>query len=208
MSSLKIHNMAQGTAEWFAVRKGIPTASNFSKILAKGNGLTRASYMKFLTGEIITGEPGETFTSEEMKRGHAMEPDARALYAFVTDSQPELVGFITNGPKGGSPDALIGNDGLLEIKTNKPTVLCELLDADEFPSEYIAQCQGNLWVAEREWIDIICYWPKMPALIKRAYRDTHFIRQLADEVELFNEDLAAYVVKMRSKGTAPMKEAA
>jgi hypothetical protein len=199
--TVQVHNMLQNSAEWFAARRGIPTASNFSKIMAKGKGLTRATYMRFLAGEIITGEPGESYTSPEMERGHTMEPDARALYAFVSDNTPEIVGFITNGQKGGSPDALIGSDGLLEIKTNKPPVLIEYLDADEFPSEYKAQCQGNLWVAEREWIDIICYWPKMPSLIKRAYRDEHFIKQMADEVELFNEDLANMVSHIRSYET-------
>lgn len=199
--TMQVHNMPQGTPEWFAVRQGIPTASRFKDVMAKGKGLTRASYMRFLAGEIITGEPGESFKSAEMERGHLMEPDARALYSFVKDVQPEAVGFITNGQKGGSPDSLIGNDGLLEIKTNKPSVLIEYLDADEFPSEYKAQCQGNLWVAEREWIDIICYWPKMPSLIKRAYRDEHFIKQMRDEIDLFNEDLAAMVEQIRNYET-------
>jgi hypothetical protein len=198
---MQVHNMPQGTPEWFEVRRGIPTASKFKDVMAKGKGLTRASYMKFLAGEIITGEPGETYKNADMERGHLMEPDARALYAFVTDSAPEQVGFITNGKKGGSPDSLIGNNGLLEIKTNKPSVLGDYLDADEFPSEYKAQCQGNLWIAEREWIDIICYWPKFPSLIKRAYRDEHFIKQMADEIELFNEDLAAMVARWRNYET-------
>lgn len=198
---MQVHNMPQGTPEWFAVRKGIPTASCFSKIMAKGKGLTRASYMRFLAGEIITGEPGESYKNAAMERGHVMEPDARALYAFVSDAQPEQVGFITNGPKGGSPDSLIDTNGMLEIKTCQPNVMIELLEADEFPSEHKAQCQGNLWVAEREWIDIICYWPKMPSLIKRAYRDEHFIRQMSDEVDLFNEDLAAMVANIRNYET-------
>lgn len=199
---MQVHNMPQGTAEWFAVRQGIPTASCFSKVMAKGEGKTRAAYMRLLAGEIITGEPSpEGFKSAEMERGNLMEPDARALYAFVTDTAPEQVGFITNGQKGGSPDSLIGTDGLLEIKTNKPEVLIELLRKDQFPPEHKAQSQGNLWVAEREWIDIICYWPKMPSLIKRAYRDEHFIKQMKDEIDLFNEDLAAMVEQIRNYET-------
>jgi hypothetical protein len=204
---MQIHNMPQGTPEWFEARKGLPTASNFSKILAKGKGLTRASYMNFLAGEIITGEPGETYQSADMVRGHVMEPEARDLYAYLAEVEPVQIGFITNGPKGGSPDSLIGNDGLLEIKTNKPSVLVEYLDADEFPSPYVAQCQGNLWIAEREWVDIVCYWPKMPTLIKRAYRDETYIRRLAEEIDLFNEDLAALVEKLRRYET-PMKAVA
>jgi hypothetical protein len=205
---MQIHNMPQGTPEWFEVRKGIPTASKFKDILAQGKGLMRASYMSFLAGEIVSGDPGETYKNADMERGHAMEPDAREMYAFIVETEPETVGFITNGQKGGSPDSLIRANGLLEIKTCKPSVLVELIRKDQFPPEHKAQCQGNLWVAEREWIDIICYWPKMPALIKRAYRDEHFIKQLADEVDLFNEDLAAYVADVRAKGVNMMREAA
>lgn len=198
---MQVHNMPQGTPEWFAVRQGIPTASRFKDVMAKGKGLTRASYMRQLAGEVVTGEPMDTYKNLDMERGHTMEPDARALYAFISDTAPEAVGFITNGNKGGSPDSLIGTNGLLEIKTNKPAVLIEYLNADEFPSEYKAQCQGNLWVTEREWIDIICYWPKMPSLVKRAYRDEHFIKQMADEIDLFNEDLAAMVASIRNYET-------
>jgi hypothetical protein len=189
--------MPQGTPEWFEVRRGLPTASNFSKILAKGEGKTRASYMRFLAGEIITGEPGETFQSEEMKRGQRMEAELRDLYAYLTETAPVQIGFITNGAKGGSPDSLIGNDGMLEIKSCKPEVMAELIDADKFPSKHVAQCQGNLWIAEREWIDISCGWPKMPTLIKRAYRDESYIRRLDEEVDLFNEELTELVEKLR-----------
>lgn len=199
---LKIHNMPQGTPEWFDVRKGIPTASKFKDVLAKGEGKTRASYMRFLAGEVITGEPGESFQSEEMKRGHVMEPEARDLYAFMKGEALDVVGFITNGPKGGSPDSLVGTNGLLEIKTCKTPVLIDIIDKDQFPPEHKAQCQGNLWVSEREWIDIVCYWPKMPFFCKRAFRDEIYIQKLATEVDRFNAELNDLVAKVRGYGTA------
>lgn len=195
-----IHTMQQGTAEWFDVRKGIPTSSMFKAVLAKGKGLTRGSYMRFLAGEIITGEPGEVYRNEAMERGNQMEPQAREAYASLTGTQPEQVGFITNGRKGGSPDSLIGANGLLEIKTNKPSVLGEYLDEGVFPSVYKAQCQGNLWIAEREWIDIYCYWPKFPPFIKRAYRDEAFIALLSQEVQKFNDELDSMVIRWRGHG--------
>lgn len=203
---MQVHNMQQGTAEWFAVRRGIPTASMFKAVLAKGKGLTRASYMRFLAGEIITGEPGEVFRNEAMERGNTMEPQARQQYADITGYDPEQVGFITNGRKGGSPDSLIGENGLLEIKTNKPSVLGEYLDEGIFPSEYKAQCQGNLWIAEREWIDLYCYWPKFPVFIKRAHRDEEFIQRLSDEIDRFNDELDEMVRRWQTHGTARLPE--
>jgi hypothetical protein len=198
---MQVHNMAQGTPEWFSVRKGIPTASRFKDVLAKGEGKTRGSYLSFLAGEIITGEPGESFKSEAMDRGHAMEPVAREYYAKEMGVETEAIGFITNGRKGGSPDSLIGKNGLLEIKTCKPNVLIEHLRKDKFPAEHILQCMGNLWVAEREWIDIICFWPGMPALIKRMTRDDALIGKLNREVNQFNDDLDLLVDRIKSYKT-------
>ena len=143
---MQIHTIPQGTPEWHAVRLGIPTASNFSKVLAKGEGKVRNTYMVQLAAEIITGELEEGLKSADMLRGNAMEPEARDYYAFLNDVEPQQVGFVTNGAKGGSPDSLINCDGVLEIKTNKPSVLIKLLRKDQFPPEYKAQSQGNLWI--------------------------------------------------------------
>lgn len=199
---IQIHEMAQGTPEWFAVRRGLPTASMFATVMAKGKAgaesKTRQTYLYKLAGEIITGDPMDSFTNPHMERGHEMEPEARQYYAFMQDVEPRQVGFITNGPKGCSPDSLIGDSGMLEIKTKLPHLMFAVLEADEFPPEHRAQCQGQLWVAEREWIDLVCYWPKMPPFIKRAYRDEAFIALLSDAVDQFNDELAALVAKYSS----------
>lgn len=124
MSALRILEVEQGTAEWLAARAGLPTASEFSTILAKGKdggaSKTRRSYMMRLAGEILTGEVAETYSNGHMERGKVLEPEARNLYAFQADVDPEQVGFIINGSKGCSPDSLIGSDGALEIKTKLP----------------------------------------------------------------------------------------
>lgn len=209
--SLQIINCEQGTEEWRQARAGIPTASMFSAVMASGRGggesKTRAKYMRQLAGEIITGQPMEGFSNVHTERGHVMEPEARELYAFANGVEPEQVGFIRNGQKGCSPDSLIGSDGLLEIKTKLPDLLIEVLERDEFPPEHKAQCQGALWVAEREWIDITVYWPAMPVFIKRAYRDEKYITDMADAVDRFNDELAALVERIRKYGTY-QKEAA
>ena len=196
----------QGSEEWHIARLGIPTASEFACLLAKGRSggesKTRRTYMHKLAGEIITGEPADRFSNAHMERGHEMEPDARRLYAFVTDADAEQVGFIRSGRKGCSPDSLIGADGMLEIKTKLPHLMVECIAADQFPPEHKAQCQGALWIAEREWIDIAVYWPGFPLFTKRAHRDEPYIADLAAAVDQFNEDLDALVAKVRAYGVA------
>lgn len=204
---IQILNCVQGTEEWHLARAGVPTASKFATVMAKGEGKTRSKYMRQLAGEIITGKPMESFSNAHTDRGHVMEPEARELYAFATDTSPEQVGFIRNGPKGCSPDSLIGDSGMLEIKTKLPDLLIECLERDEFPSEHRAQCQGALWVAEREWIDIVVYWPAMPVFIKRAHRDEEYISKLSSEIDRFNDELAALVERIRNYGIE-QKEAA
>jgi hypothetical protein len=206
--SAEIHNCIQGSPEWFELRRGLPTASEFKSILAKGEGKTRRTYMHKLAGEIITGESMEKFTNAHLERGHAMEPEARELYSFLKDCAPTTVGFIKNGRAGCSPDSLIGADGALEIKNAMPHILIGHIEKNEFPSEHAAQCQGILWVAELEWIDCLIYWPKMPPLIKRAYRDDKYIKNLSTEVALFNEELSSLVDRILRFGKPQETKAA
>lgn len=205
--SAEIFNCEQGSEEWFALRRGLPTASEFKTVLAKGEGKTRKTYMMKLAGEILTGEPMESFTNGHMERGKAMEEEARQLYAFLKECEPTRVGFIKNGNKGCSPDSLIGADGAVEIKTALPHILIGLIEKNDFPPEHVAQCQGILWTAELEWIDLLVYWPKLPPFIKRAYRDETFIKKLATEVDLFNEELSFLVDKILRFGK-PQEKAA
>lgn len=198
--SIEIFNCEQGSAEWFAIRAGVPTASMFSAILTKGEGKTRKSYMLKLAAEIITGEAGESFTSPAMERGKIMEDEARKLYALMYDADLTRVGFVRNGPVGWSPDSLIGSDGALEIKTQRADLLADTLLKDEFPSEHRAQCQGGLWVGERDWIDLYVYWPKMPPFIKRLGRDEAYIKNLKSEVDRFRDDLDKVVAQLQRYG--------
>jgi hypothetical protein len=200
---IQIIECEQNSPEWFAARLGIPTASQFGTVLAKGRdggaSATRRTYMAKLAAEIVTGRPTESFSNEHTERGHVLEPEARELYSFMSDSQPKLVGFVRNGNKGASPDSFIGNDGILEIKTKLPHLLVDVLLKDEFPAEHRAQCQGNLFVCEREWIDISVYWPDLPMFIKRAYRDEKYIANLSSEIDRFNDELQEMVAQIRAK---------
>jgi hypothetical protein len=190
-------DLQQGTDEWRQIRAGLPTASMFSAILAKGEGKTRRSYLYRLAAEIITGEPTESFTNGALERGKAMEAEARATYCLLHGAEPKNVGFIKNGNKGCSPDSLLGTDGVLEIKTQRADLLIETIFKDEFPSEHKAQSLGNIWIAEREWLDIAVYWPRMPLFTKRIFRDDVYIAKLAQAVDEFNDELAATVDRLR-----------
>lgn len=196
---IEVFDCEQGSPDWFKARLGIPTASQFSAVKAKGDGKTRRTYMMKLIGEIFTGEPMDSFSNSHTERGKEMEPDARNLYAFRMDVDPVQVGFVRNGRKGASPDSLIGADGMCEIKTKLPHLQAEVLLADKLPPEHLAQCQGNLWVAEREWIDFISYWPRMPLFVKRVYRDDTYIAMLANEVNLFLSEMDTYLAVLRDE---------
>jgi hypothetical protein len=201
---MQIFNIEQGSDAWRRCRMGIPTASEFAAVIAKGKGSaesqTRARYLRTLAAEIISGEPGESFETDAMRRGKMMEGEARRFYAFTHDAEPELVGFIRNGDKGCSPDALLDAEGMLEIKTKRGDILIDVLLRDELPPEHKAQVQGSLWVAERGWLDFVAYWPGLPLFVKRCYRDQAYIDMLADEVARFNDELAAIVERVRSYG--------
>jgi hypothetical protein len=183
---------------------GIPTASEFSSILTKGRGgaesRTRQTYLYKLAGERLTGEVMESFTSPHMERGKLMEEEARSAYSFVTSLDCDTVGFLRRGRAGASPDALIGDNGLLEIKTKLPHLLIEALLKGEFPPEHKAQCQGQLWIAERDWIDLAIYWPGLPIMITRAHRDETFIAELSAAVAQFNEELDRIVTQVAAYG--------
>lgn len=199
---MQIITCAQNSEDWLRARMGVPTASQFSTVLAKGEGKTRRTYMLKLAGEIYTGEPMESFSNDHTERGHAMEDEARDLYAFQTGAQLDRIGFIKDGRKGASPDSLIGDDGGAEIKTKLPHLLIEVLLKGEVPPEHKAQIQGTLWVAERQWWDIAIYWPKMPLFVKRMTRDEVYIQKLATEVDRFNDELDAVVAQIRACGEA------
>jgi YqaJ-like viral recombinase domain len=204
MNTPQIFTCAQNTPEWFRARHGIPTASMFATVMAKGKtagseSLTRRTYLMKLAGEIITGEPMDSFSNEHTERGHEFEPEARDFYAFQTGAPLERVGFVRNGRAGCSPDCLIGDHGGVEIKTKLPHLLIDLILKDEFPSEHKAQVQGTLWVTGRKWWDIAVYWPGIPLFVKRVERDDVYIAQIETEVSRFNTDLDSIVAQMRQR---------
>lgn len=195
MSDLTIYDCEQNSPEWVEARRGIPTASNFHKILAKGEGKTRRRYLLDLASEILTGEVAESYSNEHMERGHAMEEEARSLYAFQREIDPVRVGFMRRGRAGASPDSLIETRGLLEVKTKLGALHLEVLELDRLPPEHVPQVQGQLWISGRDFCDFVSYWPRLPLFVKRVERDEKYIASLAQAVADFNGELDALVAK-------------
>ncbi|MHB8744881.1 MAG: lambda exonuclease family protein [Sulfuricaulis sp.] len=196
-----IVNCEQGSPEWFSARAGIPTASMYQTVMAKSrddaDSKTRRTYMLKLIGEKMTGEPMESFNNAHMERGKVMEEEARNAYAFLRDMEPKLVGFIRNGDTGASPDSLIGENGLLEIKTKLPHLQLEVLLSDVLPMKHRAQVQGQLWVAEREFCDFVSYWPKLPLFVTRVFRDEPYIKTIEVAVSQFNDEMSELMARVQ-----------
>lgn len=200
---IEVLHCAQGTDEWRRARMGVPTASEFSTVLAVGkNGgpsRERRTYMFKLAGERLTGELAESFTNKHTERGHAMEPDAREAYAFVRGVEPQQIGFVRRHDvnAGASPDSFVGDDGVLEIKTKLPHLQLETLVENKLPSEHVAQVQGLLWITGRRWCDFVSYWPNLPLFVTRVPRDEAYIARLAVAVAEFNAELSALVERFK-----------
>ena len=192
--SIQIIDCEQGSDEWRLARLGIPTASQFDTVQAKGRGggesVTRRKYMLTLIGERLTGEIApEGYSNAHMERGKVMEAEARNAYAFMADVDPQQVGFIRNSLAGASPDSLVGDVGLLEIKTKLPHLHLDVLQQDRLPPEHVAQVQGQLWVSGREWLDFVSYWPKLKLFVKRVHRDEVYISNLKIAIEDFTSEM-------------------
>ncbi|MHB1644647.1 MAG: lambda exonuclease family protein, partial [Acidithiobacillus sp.] len=162
-----------------------------------GASKTRKTYMYTLAGQILSGEIVEGYKNDHMDRGHEMEAEARDYYALLTEVTPHQVGFLKRGQIGCSPDGMIDDNGLLEIKTKLPHLHLPVVESGVVPPEHKAQCQGALWISEREWIDFQSYWPKLPPFIKRLYRDEVYIAELSKAVEIFLDELNEMVERLR-----------
>lgn len=197
---LQIFQCEQGSPEWYACRLGIPTASEFATVMAKGkeggDSKTRRTYMLKLIGERLTQQPMDNYTNHHMERGKEMEAEARDLYAMVSDVEPVRVGFLRRGEAGASPDSLIGDNGMLEVKTKLAHLQLECLLSDRLPPEHKAQCQGQLWIAEREWVDFCSYWPGLPLFRHRVFRDEAYIKQIGAAVDAFNAEMLELIAKV------------
>ena len=202
-----IHEMPQLSDEWFAVKCGKISASNMSAVLAKGRGnsesKTRKSYMCRLIAERLSGMPQETYTNGSMQWGIETEPQAREAYEMAKLDTVKQVGFIeVNEYLGCSPDGLVGEDGLLEVKCpNTSTHIQYILDG-KMPAEYVLQVQTQLWVCERQWCDFVSFDPRVtvrPFWCIRVERDEKKIQDISDGVDAFVEEMETLIAKIKEK---------
>lgn len=203
-----IVDVTQGTTEWAMARLGIPTASQFHRIITPKTlkfSEQATGYAHELIAEQVLGVPLDNATSGFMQRGKDMEKRALAHYAFerdVTDLKP--VGFVLRNDRrvGCSPDHFVDAKGLLEIKTpSAANHIAYLLD--EQGIGYRAQVQGEIWVCEKEWNDTLSFNPEMPSALVRQNRDDVFINALSKAVDQFLEMVEDMKAKLIARGDFP-----
>lgn len=208
---LEVLDCDQGSEAWYVARLGLPTASEFGTVLAQGRkageaSVTRRKYMLSLIAEQLTGEPCKRFAgNKDTERGHEHEAEQRKVYQLIRQTDVERVGFIRNGRVGCSPDGLIGNDGMFEGKSKEPHLVLDMvLKGDEATLEkaHICQCQGSLWVAEREWIDYMAYWPNLPPFLRRLHRDEQRIKEIQLGVDIFLNEMHELMEKLEQRAAA------
>jgi hypothetical protein len=196
-----ILNHEQGTEDWFAARLGIPSASNFSKLVTStGKPSTSAEgYINQLIAEAVTGERADFYSNAHMERGTALEPEAKAYYELMRDVEVTEVGFCLHDTirAGCSPDALVGTGGL-EIKCPSGAVHVSYLRSGGLPVAYKQQVMGCMWITGAEWWDFLSYHPNMPSLLIRVKRDDKFIDLLASEVAKAAELIQEQVEKIQT----------
>ncbi len=187
-----IHTMEQGSEEWFAVRLGKVTASNFSVAIGKP-GVTRTKYMYKLMAEIGTKERESSYSNAAMEWGTETEPFARDYYEQINDCEVDQVGFVEYSEGiGVSPDGLVGNDGTLEIKCPYSSTHIGYVIKDKLPATYKAQVQGQLWATGRKWCDFVSYDPRYkprPYWSIRVERDEEYIDMLNVKINLFIKEM-------------------
>ena len=180
MSELRIYEeLEQGAPEWLAARGGIVTASVMHQLvtptLKVANNDTSRGLTLTLVAERITGHVEMIVPSRDMERGTLDEPYARAAYSDDAGAPVAEVGFMVRdfgGYRiGYSPDGLVGNDGLIEIKSRKQKIQLRTVLADEVPAENMAQIQTGLLVSGRAWLDYVSYCGGMPLYVKRVFPD-------------------------------------
>lgn len=198
---MKIIECEQNSAEWFAVKAGVPSASNFSKIVNMDGkpSKQRTKYLYRLAGERISGISGELYQSAAMKRGQEMEAEARSLYEIITGEDVRQVGFILNEKPicGCSPDVLVGDNGLVEIKCPMIETHVGYLLENKLPSDYFQQVHGQMLISQRMWCDFMSYYPGIKPFIIRIEQDVKFLTLLYAELKLFCEELETVVKQIQ-----------
>ena len=200
-------DVEQGSRAWVEARLGIPTASEFSRIVTPTGKLSasRSEYMGELLAEWALGEADEFGGTDWMERGKVLEPDARKHYAFHRDLQPDRVGFIYRDEErmvGCSPDGLL-EGGALELKCPKASTHLIYLAGGLCPKKFWPQVQGHVWVTQLKWCDLMSYHPGLPPLIIRVEPDDSYQSALDEHMPAFIGEVLDARDRLRDMGVVP-----
>jgi len=194
----------QGSDEWFAARLGKVTASRIADMMATirsgAPAASRANYEAELIAERLTGQRAEGYTNAAMQHGVETEPEARADYEFCTNQIVQEVGFIPHPViemAGASPDGLVGDNGLIEIKCPNTAKHLDTLLTGKVEGKYIKQMQFQMACTGREWCDFVSYDPRLPVELNmkiiRVERDDALIAEIEREAVRFLSELDAKI---------------
>ena len=197
----------QGSPEWLSLRLGKVTASRIKEVIANGRGNAPSkmaeSYLMELVAEILTGEAKPFFENDAMRWGTEKEEEARAVYSIKNSRfDIEEVAFIEHSEFiGVSPDGLVGDDGLIEIKCPNTTTQLKRALSDNYSKDYKAQIQMQLWVSERAWCDFVSFDPRLSGkagyLEQRVYRDNSYISDMQDKTFEFVGKMKELINKLK-----------
>lgn len=184
-----VHDVEQNTDEWLRLRAGMPTASEFSRMItAKGEASEQLDgYAAQLAAELYAGRALDRWEGNRWtERGHELEDEARAAYEFIYGVTIERVGFVTNHDVGCSPDGLVDVDGLTEFKCLSAKEHVIALDYfarnQRCQAFYIPQARGQMFVTDRQWNDLFFYHPNLPPLRIRISRELRYDSALVRQI--------------------------
>jgi len=196
------HDVAQYSEEHDRLRLGIPTSSNFHKIITPQGKPSKQwrEYACVLIAERLLHRKLEFYNSPAMERGLIVEAEAADWYEFDQDVTAQRAGFITDERHrmGCSPDRLVGDEGLLEVKAPLPHTQVEYWLSGEVSERFRPQLQGQLYVSQRSWVDILCWHDVLPKLVVRVEPDEKFITALDRELQIFNYFIERVMEKIRA----------
>ena len=198
----------QGSPEWHQIRCGKVTASRVADVIAKtktGPSASRANYLAELVAERLTGQPSQGFSNAAMQWGTDHEPEARAAYEFMTDQSVIEIGFVdhpTISMTGASPDGLVGEIGLVEIKAPNTSTQIDTLLSGKIPQKYMTQMMWQMACTGRKWCDFVSYDPRMPTsmqlFVKRVEFDAATVSSLETDVRMFLVELDQTVAQLEA----------
>ena len=199
---MKIYNFEQRTEDWYNIRKGKMTASNAETIIANGKGLE--TYIYNLMAEYYSSAEKENYINADMQRGIDLEPEAKIEFQFYTGLDIKEVGCVElNEYILASPDGLIGDDGLIEIKCPNDSIYFKLLLSNNIKPEYIAQMQMQMYVTDRQYCYFVSYNPNFEKslYIKKISRDEEMIEKLKKGLERGTQLIKEIKENFRKVGT-------